>query len=865
MVRQSRNNSNQNGKEKSLLEIIHILYKRKWIIFISVAVTLTIAYINTLKTIPIYESTVILKKEMGERSNFNGDFMEIVKMQTQDEVETEIELVKTVEVLGKVVQDLNLFIRYDKLESPKGNTLTLNKPALDFTNPKFHLTQLPFQLPEFVSVSLYDYDRSSSYFIKRDDENSFGIYDGVSEKLIQKAEIADLDTASENNFSDEFLIESSTPSIYDGNTKQLIFDAPAAKIELNWAEVPVGSKFYFTFNSFNDAIAGLSAQISVGKTGKTTLFTVSVKSPSAYTSMALANSVVDKFRESRIDQQKQTIRYSFNFVDEQLHDMQSKLRGAEDNLSSFKSNSQIITIDASSREVVQFLSTLEAEKMSTELKLNEYKNKLEDMKKQMEISGYFDQNFLTSDGSGSYGDPFTSLLSQVADLELERLDLLQKRTENHPDVIALDEQIKLAKQKLSSYNQNTLTAYQILINTLEKKRNDIVGMMSKYEGRLERLPDQENKFAQLLREKDVYEKMFTLLLDKREEMRMAELSKLQDIIVIDPARESLVPAPSHKMFSFLIAIVLGSFAGVLIIFIVELKNSKLVNLDELEADFQIPILSIIPRYTRALRNKISKASDAKEKFVSLIDEQSGFRETYNLLRTKIDLQFYDKKKIFMVTSCEENTGKSTIVSNLAISFAQNSKRILVIDCDLRKAGLSRIFDVVNEKDGLIDYLSKGTHPKLHTRVSKMIDILPTGGMTLDSSNLLNSEKMEHLLNIIDISAYDYVIIDTAPVTKVVDTLILGKYFRDAILVARPDLSLKENVNGGLQDLADAKIKIRGLIANAAEIEKSYYYKHRYGYGYGYSYGENGKSSGKGLRKISLRKKKNTQLPTQIKF
>ena len=124
------------------------------------------------------------------------------------------------------------------------------------------------------------------------------------------------------------------------------------------------------------------------------------------------------------------------------------------------------------------------------------------------------------------------------------MNLLQKRTENHPDVQAVDEQIKMVKQKLASYNQNTLTAYQIMINSLDKKLLQITNMMSKYEVKMERLPGQENKLAGLMRQKEVYEKIFTMLLDKREEMRMAELSKLQDIVVVDPAHEPIDPVSS---------------------------------------------------------------------------------------------------------------------------------------------------------------------------------------------------------------------------------------------------------------------------------------------------------------------------------
>ncbi|MCW8810612.1 MAG: polysaccharide biosynthesis tyrosine autokinase, partial [Ignavibacteriaceae bacterium] len=808
----------------------------------------------------VYESTVILKKESASKNAQTGDFLDMVQMQTEDEVETEIELVKTVDILSYVAKKLNLNVKYEKIVTSSGNTIVLDKPALEISDPEFNTEVIPFRLPQIVSIDLKNYDESAKFLIVKDNKDNFSIYSEPDEKLIQTIKSQIIYAQVQDTVGGSITLDS-TFSQSPVKMNILKFDTPLAIISLNWTDVPIGSKIYFNIYSLNNVLDWFNKSISVEKTGKTSLFSVSVFSNSPYMAKELANAIVDRFRESRMEQKKQIIRYSYNFVDEQLQDMQSKLRESEDNLSRFKSSNQITTIDASSEEIVNFLSSLEAEKMNTELKLNEYKNKMEDLKKQMQTSGYFDQNLLSSEGSGKSGDPFASLLSQISNLELQKLELLQKRTENHPDVISLQKQINLAKEKLSSYNQNTLTAYQILINSLNKKLIDISNIISKYEVKLGRLPSQENTFARLLREKSVYEKMFTLLLDKREEMRVAELSKLQDIIIVDPAVKPIKPIGPRKLFTFLIAIVLGSFVGILSIFIVELKNSKLVNLDEIDMNFRIPVLSIIPKYTRAIKSKIAETTDVKDKFVFLLDEDNGFKETYNLLRTKLELQLLDKKKIFMITSCEENSGKSTIVGNLAISFAMNSKRILIIDCDLRKAGLSRLFEVGNEKEGLIDYLTKGTPPVLHTSVSKMIDILPTGGLTSNSSNLLNSERMENLFSLFDTSVYDYVIIDTPPVTKVVDSLILGKYVKDAMMVVRPDLSLKENVKGGLMDLTQARIKVRGIIVNAAEIAKSYYYKNRYGYGYGYSYGDNGKESNR-VKKIinsKIRRNKSTTL------
>jgi capsular exopolysaccharide synthesis family protein len=183
-------------------------------------------------------------------------------------------------------------------------------------------------------------------------------------------------------------------------------------------------------------------------------------------------------------------------------------------------------------------------------------------------------------------------------------------------------------------------------------------------------------------------------------------------------------------------------------------------------------------------------------------------------------------------------------------MALNDKNILVIDCDLRKGELSKMFNVFHNSPGLIDFLEKGGSPAIYTRVLKKINIIPSGGLRENSSILLSSDRMKSLFEVIDTSVFDLIIIDTPPVTRVVDTLALGQFIKNSILVVRPNISVKETVIGGIQELNDSRIKIRGIIANAAEIQKSYYYRYRYGYGYGYS-----SSEGKSFKsKIKIGKK-----------
>jgi capsular exopolysaccharide synthesis family protein len=304
--------------------------------------------------------------------------------------------------------------------------------------------------------------------------------------------------------------------------------------------------------------------------------------------------------------------------------------------------------------------------------------------------------------------------------------------------------------------------------------------------------------------------------------------------------------------NMVVALVMGSFLGLVLIFVLELKNNRLINIDDLEDDFQLPVLAILPKYPREILRRINNATENKDKFASLMDENLGIKESIRLLKTKILFHLDSNDKIILVTSCEENTGKTTLVSNLAITFALENKKVLIIDCDLKKGELSKLFNLSLDTPGLVNYLTGDTSPSIYTKVMKKIDIIPAGGLREDSAALLDSDKMKSLIDTLNSSDYDYVLIDTAPVTRVVDTLVLGRIIKNALVVVRPGVSFRETVLTGLQEMKQAKFKVRGIIANAVELKKSYTYRYKYGYGYGYgnSTGGNGHSSGKIIGKIS---------------
>jgi tyrosine-protein kinase Etk/Wzc len=789
--------------------IFRIINRRKYILFISVIFILGLVFLYNSMSKPVYESTVLLKKERTDnRSHQNDELANILSLQSPALIETEMELVKTSEVIFATIDELNLHTTIDRIEKPNGKITSVNELLLIY-NKDYIRNDNNSSYPHFLEIKVTSNDKGYNLYIEKESEDSYKLYHSEKDSLLQ---VSRSESAG-------------------------IFSLPELNITFFWPHAEPGSKVYFEIASLSQTRRSLNKRISIEQRAKTDVFEVTVQSSTPYAARMIANTLTDKFRQARIDQQKQTIRYSFDFVDNNLEDIKKKLEEAENKLTQYKSTAQIMDIEGSSEDLVRFISNLEAEKLNTELQLAEYQNKYSGMDDELQSKGFFDQTFLAPQGTDPTNSPFSMLMRQLSDLELQRLDLLQRRTESHPDVVNVENQIRQVKDKLTNYNENTLTSYSIIISSLKKKISQLEVLMQKYEGRMRALPTQENQLASLLRQRNVYQKMYTLLLDKREEMRMAELSKLQDIVVVDDAREPIDPVLPRKGFNLIAGFIFGILIGFTGIFLVEMKNRKLVSLDDIENDFKLPIFAIIPHYNKDLLKRIRKAPVYDSRLVTLMDDQEGLKETFRVLRTKISTVFENTDKTIMFTSCEENTGKTTVVANLAISLAQSRKKVLLIDFDLRKGTLSKLFDINPESPGLVGYLKrKIPQPYIYNKGLKTLDILPAGGISENSSDLLGPEQLDELFELINASSYDYVLVDTPPVTRVVDTLVLGKTIKDAVLIIRPDYTFKESVIWGIQEMEHEGINIAGTVVNAGDIEKSVF-RYRYGYGYGYSYGK----------------------------
>ena len=427
------------------------------------------------------------------------------------------------------------------------------------------------------------------------------------------------------------------------------------------------------------------------------------------------------------------------------------------------------------------------------------------------------------------------LINRYNEMLLERKRLLRSSQENNPVVVNLDASIRAMRS-------NVLTTINSVQRGLAITQADLERQAGKYAGRITNAPGQERQLVSISRQQEIKAGLYLMLLQKREENAITLASTANNARMVDEALADAIPvSPKGKMI-YLVALILGIALPVVVIYIIELLKYKIEGRADVEKITSLPIVGDVP---------LSEDKGKEESIVVHENQNDLMAETFRNVRTNVLYMMRSDEKVILVTSTTTGEGKTFIASNLAVSLALLGKKIVIVGLDIRKPSLNKAFNLSHREQGISQFLANPEHTDLMSlvqvsRINANLSILPGGPIPPNPTELVARESLPQAIDILK-KHFDYIILDTAPIGMVTDTLLISRVANASIYVCRADYTHKADytlinelseqkklpnlctlING-----LDMKKKKYGYYYGYGKYGKYYGYGKKYGYGYGY--------------------------------
>ncbi len=567
-----------------------------------------------------------------------------------------------------------------------------------------------------------------------------------------------------------------------------------------------------------NALKQLIANLTVRPVLRTQLLRVNFVSESPQTAAEVANAVADTYLDGILEGRLESSRRASQWLTGRLQDIRKDLERSEQALQSFRDKQQLVSVGG--------------ERGLLEQDLTESAQKLrEARRRKAELGAAYD---IIDKAGGN-----TALLEQIGPLmeiklvqeaktmlikareEYQALDL--KYGEQHPKLITVRNAVQSAERSYQSQLVSAASAlkneYQLAVET-ERRLSESEGRAKQ---QMRSLDQKDYELGVLNRDVQSNRELYQLFLSRFKGSESTDNYADVNARVVETA---VPPAGAFKPRKGLIAAlsaILGLLLGIALVWIRKQLSGLITTVEELERASGLVQLSALPRF-----------SEKSGGVLYLQNQKSGFAEGIRSLRTAILLSEVDEKlSCVLVTSSVPGEGKTTITQNLAASFGQMQK-VLLIDADLRRPSQHKNFKVQVKPEGISDVLlDKCTLDQAIQRVEGAnFDLLVAGLHSPNPSELIGSHKFATLITELK-KKYDRILIDSPPLQAVSDSLLLSKLANAVLLVVRSELTHERILRSSVRDLQSAQAKVLGAVINAVNLDRDAYQYARYYYRYGY--------------------------------
>lgn len=509
----------------------------------------------------------------------------------------------------------------------------------------------------------------------------------------------------------------------------------------------------------------------------------------------IVNAMAEAYTRQEIERKTDEAESTLKFIDQQLSAINEVLKKSQSNLEQFKKGNIVVDITKKASAATDKLSDYQSRLQELEIEKNVLSNLQQYMLNNKDVSGISLGSFVNKD--------LSKIMSELKNKTIQRKTMLTEFTELHPDVIRVSESIESLRRSVLFTIKNSLSI-------LNQQMQSIRSIIEEYEQSLSALPEQEQKLANLTRTALVNEKVYSYLLEKRAETAILRSSTVSKTRIIDKAEIPHNPVKPNRTLYVVAGLLLGLMAGTMIAFIQEWIANTITGKDDVERLTKIPIFGVIP-------------------FVKNKKSTSAVLEAYRALRTNLEFMRTDiAYQTLVVTSMVSGEGKTTVSTNLARILAGTGKKVLLVDLDMRRANLSKFFDLDNEM-GISTLLSRKhtIFQVVKQNVQEGVDVMPAGPVPPNPSELIMSEYAKEILAKLR-SSYDFIVLDSPPVGLVTDSAILMHRADASLFVMRQNYTKRDFIKQFNKIVSDHKIGHVGIVVNGVDLKSNYGYGNKYG-------------------------------------